>query len=154
MNIGTLTGQIELQDQLTSKLTSIVINIRKSAERIDGALGAIAIGAGAVTAAVLGAVGSVVALGAKGSTILGVEQAFDRLAESVGATGEALIGGLNKGLRTTVDSMTLMQTVNRALSAGVKLTEVDMEKMGSAARALGKADPRTRRFPWSERAAA
>ena len=142
MNIGTLTGQIELQDQLTSKLTSIVINIRKSAERIDGALGAIAIGAGAVTAAVLGAVGSVVALGAKGSTILGVEQAFDRLAESVGATGEALIGGLNKGLRTTVDSMTLMQTVNRALSAGVKLTEVDMEKMGSAARALGKATGR------------
>src|SRR3990167_583630 len=139
MDIGTLTGHIALEDQLTGKLSSIVFQVKKFAEDFDGALGGVAIGVGVVAAAVVGLAASIAGLGVKGSTILGVEDAFNRLAEAAGSTGEALIGGLDRGLKGTVDSMEQMQAVSRAMTAGVKLTADEMELLGSAARAIGKA---------------
>lgn len=139
MDIGSLTGQIALEDQLTNKLTTVMSSVRRFAENFDGALGAVAIGVGATAAAVAGLTISVVALGEKGSTILGVEDAFNRLAEAAGSTGEALINSLSAGVKDTVDSMELMQSVSRAMTAGVKLSADDMQLLGEAARAMGKA---------------
>lgn len=139
MDIGSLTGAIAIEDQLSDRLTIIAEHVKKFAEGFDGAFGAAAIGVGVLTAAVAGAVVSITALGEKGSTILGVEDAFNRLATAAGSTGDALLGGLNEGVKGTIDSMVLMQSVNKALSAGVKLSADDMQVLGETARALGKA---------------
>jgi gas vesicle protein len=139
MDIGSLTGQIAIEDQLTGKLTQITSSVKRFAESFDGALGASVVGAGAVAAAVAGIAISINSLGDKGSIILGVEESFDRLARTAGSTGEELINGLNRGVRDTVDSMVLMESTNRLLSSGMQLSGKDMELMGAVAREMGKA---------------
>lgn len=139
MDIGTLTGHIAIEDQLTGKLTQMAFQVKQFAHDVDGAFGAMAIGATAVVAAFASVATGIVALGSKGSTILGVENAFNRLAKAAGSTGDALIEGLDKGLRSTVDSMEEMQAVSNAMTAGVRLSADDLELMGKAAREMGKA---------------
>lgn len=139
MDIGSLTGQIAIEDQLTDKLTMMSAHVKQFAENFDGAFGVAAISVGVLVGAVAGAVISIEQLGEKGSVILGVENSFNRLAEAAGQSGEALIEGLSKGVEYTVDSMELMQSMSRAMTAGVKLTADDMEMLGGVARELGKA---------------
>jgi len=139
MDIGSLTGQIAIEDQLTGKLTQITSSVKRFAESFDGALGATAIAAGAIGAAVTGIAISITSLGEKGSVILGVEESFDRLARTAGSTGEELINGLSRGVKDTVDSMVLMESTNRLLSSGMQLSGKDMELMGAVAREMGKA---------------
>lgn len=139
MDIGTLTGQIEIEDQLSDKLTEIASHVRHFAESFGGVIGGAAIGVGVLTAAIGGAITSVVSLGERGSTLLDVEGAFDRLAVAAGTTGEALRGGLSEGVKSTVSEMELMQTTSRLLTSGMKLTAENTLLMGQAARAMGKA---------------
>lgn len=139
MDIGSLTGQIKIEDQLTGKLTMMAISVKKFAEDVDGSFGAIAISAGVMAAAVGGAFTSVIALGMKGSTLQGVEDSFNRLAISAGTTGDALRGSLSEGVKSTVSEMTLMQSTMRLMSSGMKLSTDDARIMGEAARAMGKA---------------
>jgi len=195
MDIGSLTGSIELDDNLSSKLLgatgtvhkfsadysasmesvakgtgsavtsvgSLTASITKLGERgsivegiegsfdraaesvirfgekFEGLAGSIAI----VAAAAVGAVGALtvglVALGEKGSTIQGVEDAFDRLATAAGSAGDVLRENLTEGVKGTVNEFELMQSVSRAMTAGVKLNATDMLTLGEAARAMGKA---------------
>src|SRR4051812_4427272 len=102
MDIGTLTGAIEIEDQATDVFTHVLHKAKEFAEEMDGWLGATAIGVGVVTAAVLGMAASIEHLGTEGSVINGVEDAFDRLAKQVGSTGEELFTGLNEGVKATV----------------------------------------------------
>jgi hypothetical protein len=139
VDIGTLTGAIEIEDQLSDKLTMAVARVKEFSESFDGMVGSVAIGAGVIVGAIATIVGSIAGLAIKGSVILGVEEAFDRLAVASGSTGEALIRGLDAGVRGTIDSMKLMQSTTRLLSSGIKLTEADMRTMGSVAREMGKA---------------
>jgi hypothetical protein len=139
VDIGTLTGRIDIEDNLTGKVTSLTATIWKFAEDAEGAFGAAAVAAGALTTAVVGVGASILALGSKGSVLIGVESAFDHLAESAGTTGEALRSGLSEGVRDTVSQMTLMESTSRLLSSGMKLTQADTVLMGEAARAMGKA---------------
>lgn len=139
MDIGTLTGEIELEDQLSDKLTLIAERVRHWADEFQGRLKPIALGVAAVASAVALLATGIVALGSKGSVINGVEEAFDRLARAAGSTGEAFLAGLNEGVKGTVDSLQLMQSTMRLLSSGVKLSADDMKTMGAAARAMGKA---------------
>lgn len=139
MDIGSLTGQIAIEDQMTDELTRIASHVKSFAEGIDGAFGAAAISIGVVAAAVTGAAISITALGTEGSTILGVEDAFNHLAEAAGQTGDSLREGLVAGVHGTVDEFELMKTTMRAMSAGVKLTGDDMTVLGETARAMAKA---------------
>lgn len=139
MNIGTLTGQITLEDQLTGKLTMMAVKVQQFVSSSNSAFSSMAIGVGLVTGAVAGAVASIIGLGSKGSIILGVEESFDRLARAAGSTGDALVGALSEGVRHTIDSMVLMQSTTRLLSSGIKLSTDDMKLMGSVAREMGKA---------------
>lgn len=139
MDIGSLTGSITLEDELSGQLESLTASVWKFVDSFGTAMKVGAAAAVALTTAVAGAVTSIVALGDKGSVILGVEQAFDRLAEAAGSTGEALMRGLNAGVRSTVDSMELMQATTRLLSSGMKVTEQQMELLGASARELAKA---------------
>lgn len=139
MDIGSLTGTVAIEDQLTDKLTEVANHVKNFAEGFDGAMGTLAVGAGIAAAAITGLAISVVALGEEGSKIVGVENAFDRLAESAGTTGDALRGGLLAGIKGTIDDMQAMQSTTRLLGSGMQLTADQANLMGQAARELGKA---------------
>lgn len=139
LDIGTLFGRIRVEDEFTSTFDRFDQELNRAGESIAkyGGLAVGALGAAAAAAAAYGA--SIVALGNKGSTLIGVTDAFNRLSAAVGETGEAMIGKLSAGVKDTVDGMVLMQAANRALSAGVKLTADDMETLGATARSMAKA---------------
>lgn len=139
MDIGSLTGQIAIEDQLSGQLTQITYRVQQFAETFDNVFGGIAIAAGVATAAVGGMITSIIAMGSEGSRIVGVENAFDKLAATAGSTGDVLIGGLSAGVRGTVHEMDLMQSTTRLLSSGIKLSGDDMQTMGELAREMGKA---------------
>lgn len=139
MNIGTLTGAIEIEDSLSGVLDGIAQRVKQFSSYFDGAMGTVALGAAAGVAAIGSVTGAVIALGNKGSVIQGVEDSFNRLAVQAGSTGDALIGGLSAGVRNTIDSMELMQSTTRLLSSGIKLSVEDMTLMGATAREMGKA---------------
>lgn len=139
MDIGSLTGQVAIEDQVTDSLTKIIGNVRHFAEDFDGAFGAMAIGIGVLTGAVVGAVISIEHLGEKGSVVIGVEDNFNKLALAAGTTGDVLRGSLSEGVKGTVDEMTLMQSTSRLLTSGMTLTTDQMLLMGEASRAMGKA---------------
>jgi hypothetical protein len=139
VDIGTLTGTIEIEDQLSDTLTEVSNHVREFASDFEGAMGLAAASVGILVAAVGSAVGSIVALGEKGSTILGVEGAFDRLATAAGTTGDALRDSLSEGVKNSVGEMTLMESTSRLMSSGFKLNTEDAKLMGEAAREMGKA---------------
>lgn len=139
IDIGSLTGQIALEDQVTDKLTEVIAHVREFGKDLEGALGSVVVGVGAVMAAVTGAVISITALGEEGSKIIGVTNAFDTLAQKAGTTGDILRSSLSEGVKGTVTEMTLMESTSRLLGSGMKLTADQATLMGEAARELGKA---------------
>lgn len=139
MDIGTLTGAIQLDDELSGPLQSLTAQVDKFADNFDSAMKFAAASTAVLVTAVTSAIGAIVTLGNKGSVLVGVEESFDRLARAAGSTGEALVNSLSAGLRDTVDSMELMQATSRLLSSGMKVTEQQMELLGATARELGKA---------------
>lgn len=76
-------------------------------------------------------------LGQKGTQILGVEQAFDRLTASAGGS-KAVLEALTTGVKGTVDDFDLMKIANRSLSDGMKLSADDFGVMAAGARLLAK----------------
>ncbi len=139
MDIGSLTGQVALEDQLSEGLSLIAEHVKQFAEGFDSAIGGLAIGVGVLGAAIAGAIISVEKLGEEGSKIQGVTNAFDTLAAKAGTTGDALRGSLTEGLRGTISEMQLMQDTSKLLGSGMKLTTDQTLVMGQAARELGKA---------------
>lgn len=139
MDIGTLTGTVSIEDQLSEALTLAIEHVKSFVEEFEGAMGTVAISAGIASAAIMGTVVSITALGEEGSKILGVEHAFDHLAESVGTTGEVLRTSLTEGVRGTLTEMALMESTSRLLGSGMRLTAEQANLMGAAARELGKA---------------
>lgn len=104
-----------------------------------GALGALGIGVAAVTGATIGLSLGIAEIGKEGAKIIGVENSFNQLAKSIGQNGTELRESLSDALKHTVGDFEIMQSVNKALGAGVKLTTADMTVLGETARALGKA---------------
>lgn len=139
MDIGSLTGELELDDNLSSGLTIAISKVKQFADSFDGMVGGIIEGGAAITAAITGIGATIVALGVKGSTIQGVTEAFDRLAGQAGTTGDALREALDAGLKDTTSNMTNMQATMKLLSSGMQLSTDQATLMGEASRALGKA---------------
>ena len=138
LNIGTLTGRIELQDGMSTALMMLRGKVGSVQEAFNGldwnakGLGiAIAATGVAVVGAVVGIGAAIVGMVEKGDKITGVENAFDKFGVS--------IDPLSKALKGTVHEMDLMSIMNRALGSGVKLTADDMSAIGQTAREMGKA---------------
>lgn len=117
--------------------------IKEFAQSIEsdvlGALGVLGVGLAAATGAAIGLSLSITELGQEGSKIIGVENSFDRFTEAIGQSAEAMKGALSDALGHTVSDMQIMSDVNKALGAGVNLTEADMTTLGLTAKALGRA---------------
>jgi hypothetical protein len=139
MDIGSLTGKIEIEDLATSTLEKFADRVKDFAEHFEGMARVVVEGSAVAVAAIASITGAVITLGEKGSTIIGVTDAFDRLAIKAGTTGEALRSGLSEGVKGTVDDLKLMETTSRLLTTGMKLTEDQTRLMGQAAREMGKA---------------
>lgn len=132
MDIGTLTGSIAIEDQLSGALNTATAQVMKFVEGFDGALGAVAIGAGAVVTAMAAVTGAVAALGSRGADVNDLRETIEEFAGSVEAA-EGVIQGLREGTRNTVGDFELMQSAARGLQAGVKLSTEQFEDLGEAA---------------------
>lgn len=157
MDIGTLTGSLVLEDNMSGILRQISGGVEEFGRRLhegfdrvekqlgDATPAWVAYAGAATTAgvAVVGAITGITAaityLGVKGSEIQGVTDAFNDLSEQAGSTGDALLGGLMEGVKHTVDDFDLMKSTTRLLSSGMKLTAEDMRVLGATAREMGKA---------------
>jgi len=135
LDVGTLSGTIELDDRLTSQLNIVTNRVTKFASDFAESLGPLAIGVGAVGTAILGLGASIVTLGVKGSEINDVTEGFDRLAGSVENAND-IMKEMREGVVGTVTDFALMERANRLLAAGVKANADDFGVLTSASKVL------------------
>lgn len=132
MDIGTLTGQIQIEDELSSRLNIISNTVSQFAQMFDGTMGMIAVSVGIATTAVGALSASVIALGNTGSAVDDVTRTFERFAGGAENAAQAL-ELMRVGTKGTVTDLDLMQKANRLLAADVKLTADQMGTLSQAA---------------------
>lgn len=132
MDIGTLTGQIALEDQMSSALTILTDKVKNFADGFEGAFGSALVAVGAATVAIAGVSAAITALGVRGAAVQDVADTLDHFAGSSENAAE-IMTKLRSGTRDTIDDFELLKTSSRLLSAGVKLTADDFGSLGQAA---------------------
>ena len=145
MDIGTLTGQVSLQDQFTDKLHEIGQEVVKFASALGPEVEGAVLGVTALASAFVGlaitieeTTKKIIEMAAEGDKIIGVENAFNNLAKAAGNSGEEIVKGLGEGVRNTIDDFALMQSTSKLVASGMKLNEDQARTLGAAARELGK----------------
>jgi hypothetical protein len=132
MDIGSLTGSIEIEDQVTGALGMIASKVAAFAEEFGGAFGAAAVAVGTVTAAVTAATAAITALGSRGADVNDVAATFENFSGGV-EKAAANMKALQEGTLETVDKFDLMKTASKLLAAGVTLTADNFKTLSSAA---------------------
>lgn len=132
MDIGTLTGQIQIEDQLSSALTFISSKVNNFASEFETAFGVVAVGAGAAIAAIGLMTGAVTALAVKGADINDVSTTFEHFAAAAGGA-DAVLKAMRAGTKGTLDDFVLLRAASRLLSAGVELNAKDFGTLTAAA---------------------
>lgn len=149
LDVGTLSGRIELED----KLTPVLEQINGKLESFDSKFGGVGktileqttsfftaeAALDAMKEAVSGATEELADLFTEGAKTADIEASFEHLTAGAGQLGDALIGKLQTATHGTVDSLTLMKTVNQDLAAGMKLSDTQMASLAQGALALSKA---------------
>lgn len=149
LDIGTLSGRIELVDSSTPTLDAVLGRIKDLDEAFLGLGAHIAeSAAGYFTArAVFDSIregaqlaGEAIAdLTTEGAKNAAVVSNFQNLAQSAGILSDELLGNLRTATHGTVDDMTLIKDVSSDLTAGLHLTEAQFTLVGQSAYALAKA---------------
>jgi hypothetical protein len=132
LDIGTLKGNIELDDELSGALTEISNKLRDFGAKFDNAFGAVAIGAASAVVALGTVTTAIITMGERGSDINDVADTLDHFAGS-SQNAAAILDNLRKGTLGTVDDFDLMKSASRLLSANVKLNATDFGTLGQAA---------------------
>lgn len=135
MDIGSLTGEIAIDDQMSHAFDLLSERVRKFADQFDGALGSLVISVGVGVAAVTGLTAAITALGNRGADVNDAASSLEHFAGSA-KNAEDIMAGLRTGTMETIDDFELMKTGSQLLSAGVKLNAADFKALGSAAFAL------------------
>lgn len=149
LDIGTLSGRIELED----KLSSAIDIANQKIEQLDAKFGGLGrrIAEGATSfltaeAAIEGikkvaeiAADALAKLTVEGASAADVAENFDRLNAGVGRLGETLLGKLKAGVHGTIEDLTLMKMVNQDLAAGMNLTDEQFTTLSKGAFALAQA---------------
>lgn len=149
LDIGTLSGRVELEDHMSSSIDLLGHKIEELDEKFGG-LGHhfVETAASFFTAeAALDAVKEAAHLAAEtlkeitieGSHAADIEDTFHHLTEGAGELGDVLLSKTREGLKGTVTDMDIMTRVNQNLAAGLKLSESQMVTMSQGALALAKA---------------
>ena len=132
MNIGTLTGQIAIEDQVSSALTLIAGRVKRFAEGFDDSLGGVAIVVGAAVTGVVALTAAITALGNRGSDVNDVANTLDRFAGSAENATE-ILAKMQEGTLGTVTKFDMMKSSAKLLAADVKLSAADFGTLSSAA---------------------
>lgn len=135
MEIGSLTGQIAIEDQFSSTFDLAINKVKEYAESFDGMVGTVSIGAGIAVAAIGGITAAVTALAVQGSKVEEVEAGFETLGGGAERT-TAILEAMRAGVRGTVDDVTLMTNANKLMAAGVRGNAEDFGALTQAAMAL------------------
>lgn len=149
IDIGTLTGRIELEDALSSSITSINLKL----DQLDNKFttlghGAAEMAAGFFTAEVAFEaakkageflVETFQELTMGGAAAADISENFDHLTEQAGVLGDTLLGTLKEGTHGTIEDLTLMKTVNADLAAGMVLSNEQFKTLSEGAFALAQA---------------
>ena len=112
MDIGTLTGQLEIEDNLSSVLNTAAQNVKKFANSFDSLTDVVVVGGAAVVATFTAITGAVIALGNRGSDVNDVSASFERFAGSATVAGETL-QKMQDGVLGTVSNFDLMKSASK-----------------------------------------
>lgn len=132
MDIGSLTGQIAIEDQFSGTFALVIRSVEDFSKQFTSSLGLIGVGAGIATAGVVALTGAVTSLAIKGSDVNDVSGTFEKFANRVSGAEETLTA-LRNGVQGTVDDLTLMGSASRLLSANVRLNATDFGTLSEAA---------------------
>lgn len=135
VDIGTLLGKLELDDQFSAGLDLAAGKAKGFGTEIQGALGIASVAIGAFTGLVAGAVTGLVMLGQRGSTVDDITSSFKGLTAEMGSFDD-VIGALRGSVDGTISDFELMKTTNAALSRGLVLTKDELALTGETARIL------------------
>lgn len=136
-SIGELKGVLSLEDRFSSGFEAAGRVFDRVADNMGDGFKKISAAAGIVSAAVLGAVGTIAYMADKGSKINDVERAFDRLAGSAGRA-EEIFSAMDRGVAGTVDSLELMEFANKALGNQSIKTAEQFSTVTQAARVFAR----------------
>jgi len=138
---GTISVGQATKDFDAYKKALPVLEVEKAAKHHVGlkeALGHVAIAAG-VAGAAMYAAKKAFDLGAEGAQIIQTRDVFDRLAESIGETADAMMGKLRDATMGMVSDTDLMQSSARLVSMGLASTADEAAKLSEIAVTLGAA---------------
>lgn len=149
IDIGTLSGRIELEDNVSPSTVAIINKLDALEQRFES-LGSrvaeTAVGFFSATVALEAIkVGAEFAAEALKELTLGgaaaadVADNFERLTGNAGRLGETLLQTLREGTHATIDDLTLMKLVNSDLAAGMELTDQQFRDFADGAFALAQA---------------
>lgn len=149
LDIGTLSGRIELEDRLSSILDLAGHKVTEFDERFGG-LGhhmAEQIGAFFTAEAALEAVKEAAHFAAEtfkeltmgGAQVADVEENFHRLTSEAGRLSSTLLNELKEGTHGTVTDFELMKRVNADLAAGLNISDKQYRTLAEGAFALAQA---------------
>lgn len=132
MDIGTLTGQLEIEDNLSSVLDSASNTVRKFADGFDSLTDVVVRGGAAIVGTFAAITAGIIALGNRGSDVNDVAATFENFSGSVEAAGQTL-ERMRAGTLGTVSDFDLMKSASKLLAADVKLTSSQFGTLTQAA---------------------
>lgn len=132
MDIGTLTGQISIEDQLSSHFTTLIAKTKQFASNFNSTLGGLVVGTGAVAAGVGAVSAAIASLGNRGADINDLTATLDQFAGSSERAAE-IVQKMRGGTMGVVSDFDLMKSSAKLLAGGVKLTADQFEVMSKAA---------------------
>lgn len=135
MNIGTLTGEIAIEDQLSGVLTQISARVKKFASGFDDALGTIVVSSALAAAALTAVTAAVISLGVRGSEVNNLSNTLERFTGNA-QQAEKVMDAMRRGTLGVVSNFDLMTSSTKLLAAGVKLSAENFGTMSKAATVL------------------
>lgn len=132
MDIGTLTGQVEIENRASEALSGIADAVGQLGTAFFGASSTVVTAAGAIVAAVGGISVAIIELGNRGSDVNDVASTFENFSGSVDTAKQSL-ENMRKGTQGTVTDFDLMRSASKLLAADVKLSSDQFGLMSKAA---------------------
>src|SRR5690349_14109895 len=83
MDIGTLTGQLEIEDELSSRLHIAARSVAEFAKEFGGLSKAVVVGGSAIVGAIGGISATIIGLGNRGADVNDVAATFENFSGSV-----------------------------------------------------------------------
>jgi hypothetical protein len=132
MNIGTLTGQLEIEDELSSRLTMAARSVAAFASEFSALSKTVVLGGSAIIGAIGGISGVIIGLGNRGADVNDVAATFENFSGSVDIA-KASLDKMREGTLGTVTDFDLMKTASKLLAGDVKLTSGQFGDLSRAA---------------------